>query len=173
MPRQLNVESLRPETPVLLTGRKIVLKHDLNETLRNAGIQIANISGMFRDYYVNCWTRAQGSETLYRCTVRHPMPGDLLKAFTFWSGVLLVDFLSTIAIQGDGQEGSLLNNGKLNGCVLRENPEWSMTARWHDPLRPYSEQTAVFPKLGWSLHAVPTRNRGWCPQGGMILFTCD
>ncbi len=168
--KHLQARFLRTENPIFLTGRHLPFKSDLDDELRIAGIAVAHISREFRDFHKKHWTYDCGRDVLNVATVRRHMSDDRLAAFAYWAGIHISAFLTSVAIQGNGGTGELLTNGVLNGAVSHENPEFAMTARWHDPTRPYDEQTATFPELGWSFNVVSTASRRWCPQGGKILY---
>ncbi|MDO8576217.1 MAG: hypothetical protein Q7R90_02785 [bacterium] len=169
--KPLSTEFLRPEKPIILMDKQIVLRHSLDETLAEAGIMVANITSDFRAFYTSCCSDdAPEDEILNVGTMRQRMPDDWLAAFHYWAGIYLKSALGAVALQGWGQPGNLLTNGKLNGNVLEENPQYGATFRWHDPARSYEEQTAQYPKRGWSFHVVHVGTRRWCPQGGKILY---
>jgi hypothetical protein len=172
--KPLNTDFLRADGQIVLP-RRISLYEDLDDTLEAADIQVANVSDDLRALYCAYCSghrsdRDSEEVVLNVGTMRQRMPDGWLAAFYYWAGIRTGSFLSAVALQSDGRPGILLTNGKLNGSVLSENPQYAVTCRWHDPTRPYPKQTATFPELGWSFNLVPTSGREWCPQGGKILY---
>lgn len=168
--KPLSTDFLRPDGQVVPST--VVLYEVLIKTLGEAGVKIANVSEDFVAYYHTYWEAGskRSGAALQVGTVRKPMPHEWVAAFHYWAGINLRTLFGAITLQGKGGEGMLLTNGKLNGCILAEDPQYAATFRWHDPTRPYPEQTATFPDLGWSLHVVHVNSRCWCPQGGRVLY---
>lgn len=150
----------------------VEFRNDINKTFFGAQIKIANISEDFKAFW-----RTYGGESvpsdkrgLYVSTVRQRIPEEWIGPFWYWGGVSLSGLFGALKLQACGEPGILLINGKLNGCILADEPRYAATFRWHDTSRPYPEQTATFSANGWSLHLVRTDSRCWCPQGGRILY---
>lgn len=169
----LSTEFLRADGQVNLATIVPLDGTPLSRLFALLGIKAANISPDFDLFYRQNWS--QGSSvyetTMNVGTMRQRMPDEWLVAFHYWAGIRLDACLGAVALQGNGEKGILLTNGKLNGCVLAEFPQYAATFRWHDPSRPYPEQTATYHNLGWSFHVVHVGSRQWCPQGGKILYT--
>ncbi len=145
---------------------------DVAETFDTCGIKIANVSNGFKAIYDVYRLNLNVSEqkVLNVGTMLKRMPDDWLAAFYYWAGLPLPAFIEALTKQASGKDGDLLTNGKLNGAILAEDPQYAITCRWHNPDRPYPEQTATFPSLGWSIHVVATGSRCWCQQGGKIIY---